>query len=142
VAVHDLVRQRVVSVQDTIFFACDAIPYGLARRDSTVQTSPPARSARSNRSDFFLFIFSCIDITFVRPSSKPSILGYRSGSAASIRGGDGGAGARATSREGAVATGAFIDLFVAGLPMQMGEEFDFGCGFEEPRGGIRRREHE
>ena len=32
----------------TIIFAYDAIPYSLARRDSTAQTSPPARSARSN----------------------------------------------------------------------------------------------
>ena len=42
---HGLVCQRVASVQNTIILAYDAIPYGLARRDPTAQTSPAARSA-------------------------------------------------------------------------------------------------
>ena len=38
-----LLMEQIISLS-----AYDAIPYGLARRDSTSQTSPPARSARSS----------------------------------------------------------------------------------------------
>ena len=51
--------QRRASVRNTIILAYDAIPYGLARRDPTAQTSPPARSTCSTAFILHLGSFPC-----------------------------------------------------------------------------------